>query len=92
MTAAEYLPGKQYQKVYSGLIDYLGNIIDKIILHYGDMGDEISIYKLILEIMPDEIYNLGAQSHVKVSFNMPEYTGNVSGLGTTRLLEAIKKK
>ena len=63
----------------------------RLFLHYGDLSDSDAITDFVYSIAPDEIYNLGAQSHVKVSFNMPEYTGNVSGLGTTRLLEAIKK-
>jgi GDPmannose 4,6-dehydratase len=58
-------------------------------LHYGDLGDSSSLNRILRRIRPDEIYNLGAQSHVKVSFDMPEYTGDVDGLGTTRLLEAI---
>jgi GDPmannose 4,6-dehydratase len=59
-------------------------------LHYGDLGDAGTIRKLIYKIQPDEIYNLGAQSHVRVSFDIPEYTANVTGLGTLRILEAIK--
>jgi len=60
------------------------------ILHYGDVIDSSSIRSLISKIMPDEIYNLAAQSHVAVSFEVPEYTGNVDGLGTLRILDAIK--
>ncbi len=59
-------------------------------LHYGDLTDSGNLIKLIADIRPDEIYNLAAQSHVKVSFEMPEYTANVDGLGTLRLLEAIR--
>ncbi len=59
-------------------------------LHYGDLADANTIRKLIYEIAPDEIYNLGAQSHVRVSFDIPEYTANIVGLGTLRMLEAIK--
>lgn len=59
-------------------------------LHYGDLSDSENIRKLIYKIQPDEIYNLGAQSHVRVSFDIPEYTANVTGLGTLRLLEAIR--
>lgn len=59
-------------------------------LHYGDLSDANTIRKLIQKIKPDEIYNLGAQSHVRVSFDIPEYTANVTGLGTLRVLEAIK--
>jgi GDPmannose 4,6-dehydratase len=59
-------------------------------LHYGDLSDSLNIYRLISEILPDEVYNLGAQSHVAVSFESPEYTSNVDALGTLRILEAIK--
>lgn len=60
------------------------------ILHYGDMTDSTNLIRLIQEIQPDEIYNLAAMSHVHVSFETPEYTGNADGLGTLRLLEAIR--
>jgi len=59
-------------------------------LHYGDLADANTIRKLIYKIQPDYIYNLGAQSHVRVSFDIPEYTGNITGLGVLRILEAIK--
>ncbi len=59
-------------------------------LHYGDMTDSANLIKLVADIQPDEIYNLAAQSHVKVSFDMPEYTANTDGIGTLRLLEAIR--
>lgn len=59
-------------------------------LHYGDLADANTIRRLLYEIQPDEIYNLAAQSHVRVSFDIPEYTANVTGLGTLRILEAIK--
>ncbi|MCK5416736.1 GDP-mannose 4,6-dehydratase [Candidatus Parcubacteria bacterium] len=62
----------------------------KLILHYGDLTDSTNLIKLIQTIQPDEIYNLGAQSHVKVSFETPEYTANSDALGTLRILEAIK--
>jgi GDPmannose 4,6-dehydratase len=62
----------------------------KFKLHYGDLTDSTNIIRLIQEIQPDEIYNLAAQSHVKVSWDCPEYTGNSDGLGTLRLLEAIR--
>lgn len=62
----------------------------KIKLHYGDMTDATSLIRLVQEIRPDEIYNLAAQSHVKVSFDMPEYTAETDGVGTLRLLEAIR--
>lgn len=59
-------------------------------LHYGDLTDSTNLIRLIQEIQPDEIYNLAAQSHVKVSFDCPEYTANADGIGTLRILEAIK--
>jgi len=59
-------------------------------LHYGDLSESSVIDKLVREIKPDEVYNLAAQSHVKVSFEIPEYTANITGLGTLRLLEAIR--
>jgi GDPmannose 4,6-dehydratase len=60
------------------------------ILHYGDLTDSSNIIRIIQEVQPDEIYNLGAMSHVKVSFDMPEYVANVDGLGTLRILEAVR--
>ncbi len=63
----------------------------KLFLHYGDLADSSSISRLLEKIRPDEIYHLGAQSHVRVSFDIPEYTGDVTGLGTTRLLDAIRE-
>ena len=62
----------------------------KFILHYGDLTDSTNLINIIQKVQPDEIYNLGAQSHVKVSFELPEYTGQVDGLGTLRILEAIR--
>jgi GDPmannose 4,6-dehydratase len=62
----------------------------KLFLHYGDMTDSTALIKLIQKIQPDEIYNLAAQSHVKVSFEIPEYTANADALGTLRLLEAVR--
>ena len=59
-------------------------------LHYGDLGDGSALSTLLRTIQPDEIYNLGAQSHVRVSFDVPEYTGDITGLGAVRLLEAIR--
>ena len=61
-----------------------------LILHYGDLTDSTNIIKIIQEIKPDEIYNLGAQSHVSVSFESPEYTANSDALGTLRILEAVR--
>jgi GDPmannose 4,6-dehydratase len=63
----------------------------KLFLHYGDLSDPGVLTEIIWKIKPDEVYHLGAQSHVKVSFDMPEYTGDITGLGTTRLLEAIRR-
>lgn len=63
----------------------------KLFLHYGDISDSEQISHIIYNIRPDEIYHLGAQSQVRVSFDTPEYTGNITALGTTRILEAIKK-
>jgi GDPmannose 4,6-dehydratase len=59
-------------------------------LHYGDLTDSSNLIRIIQEVQPDEIYNLGAMSHVKVSFDEPEYTANVDGLGTLRILEAVR--
>jgi GDPmannose 4,6-dehydratase len=61
-----------------------------LFLHYGDLGDSSNLVNLFREIAPTEVYNLGAQSHVKVSFDIPEYTGDITGLGTIRLLEAVR--
>jgi len=63
----------------------------RLLLHYGDLNDASSINRLLREVRPDEIYNLGAQSHVRVSFDVPEYTGEVDALGTVRLLEGIRE-
>ncbi len=62
----------------------------RFVLHYGDLTDSTNIIRIIQEVQPDEIYNLGAMSHVKVSFDEPEYTANVDGLGTLRILEAVR--
>jgi len=63
----------------------------RLFLHYGDLNDASSLNKILRDIRPDEIYNLGAQSHVKVSFDVPEYTGEVDGLGAVRILEAMRE-
>lgn len=63
----------------------------KLFLHYGDLSNSEQLTNLIYNIRPDEIYHLGAQSHVKASFEMPEYTGDVTGLGATRILEAVRR-
>ncbi|MFZ7117638.1 MAG: GDP-mannose 4,6-dehydratase, partial [Bacteroidota bacterium] len=62
----------------------------KFKLHYGDLTDSANIIRIIQEVQPDEIYNLGAMSHVRVSFDMPEYTANADGIGTLRILEAVR--
>src|ERR1700744_6159803 len=62
----------------------------KFKLHYGDLTDSTNLARLVQEIQPDEIYNLGAQSHVKVSFDTPEYTANADGVGVLRVLEAVR--
>lgn len=62
----------------------------KLKLHYGDLSDSVNLIRIVQEVQPDEIYNLGAMSHVKVSFDTPEYTADVDGVGTLRLLEAIR--
>ena len=63
----------------------------RLFLHYGDLADSTNLIKLLYRIQPDEIYHLAAQSHVRVSFDIPEYTGDVTGLGTIRILEAIRE-
>ena len=93
---AELLLGKGYE--VHGIIrrsssintDRIDHIYQNIKLHYGDLTDATNIVRVIKLVQPDEIYNLGAQSHVKVSFEMPEYTGMVDGLGTVRILEAVR--
>lgn len=68
------------------------DILDqRLFLHHGDLTDSSNLNRLLEKIGPDEIYNLGAQSHVKVSFDVPEYTGEVDGMGTLRFLDAIKE-
>ncbi|TWR27592.1 GDP-mannose 4,6-dehydratase [Mucilaginibacter pallidiroseus] len=62
----------------------------RFVLHYGDLSDSTNLIRIIQQVQPDEIYNLGAMSHVKVSFDTPEYTANADGIGTLRLLEAIR--
>jgi len=68
----------------------LDNVFDKLILHYADLTDLSSLIRVISEIKPDEVYNLAAQSHVRISFDQPIYTTNVTGLGTLNILEAVK--
>ena len=68
----------------------IDGIYDRLSLHYGDLTDSTNLVRIIQKVQPDEIYNLGAQSHVKVSFEMPEYTADVDALGTLRILEAVR--
>lgn len=63
----------------------------KLFLHYGDLADSVNLVKLIYDLKPDEVYHLGAQSHVRVSFDIPEYTADVTGIGTIRILEAMRE-
>ena len=63
----------------------------RLFLHYGDLADSVNLTKLLYKLQPDEVYNLGAQSHVRVSFDIPEYTADVTGVGTIRILEAIRE-
>ena len=63
----------------------------RLFLHYGDLADSVNLVKLLYELKPEEIYHLGAQSHVRVSFDIPEYTSDVTGVGTIRILEAIRE-
>jgi GDPmannose 4,6-dehydratase len=93
---AELLLGKGYE-VHgiirrSSLINThrIDHIYNSIKLHYGDLTDSTNLVRVIQQVQPDEIYNLGAQSHVKVSFEMPEYTGQTDALGTLRVLEAVR--
>jgi GDPmannose 4,6-dehydratase len=92
---AELLLGKGYE-VHgiirrSSLINThrIDHIYERITLHYGDLTDSTNLVRIIQKVQPDEIYNLGAQSHVKVSFEMPEYTGQIDALGTLRILESV---
>lgn len=100
---AELLLGKGYEvhglkrrasSFNTGRIDHLYQDMHeqdvRFFLHYGDMTDSTNLIRIIQDVQPDEIYNLAAQSHVKVSFETPEYTANADGLGTLRLLEAIR--
>ena len=100
---AEFLLGKGYEvhglirraSVFNtGRIDHLEahrrGKNPRFFLHYGDLADANSLNSVLAKVKPDEIYNLGAQSHVKISFDIPEYTANITGLGTLRLLEAMR--
>lgn len=79
----------------TGRIDHiytdLHDAKSKLFLHYGDLSDSEQINNIMYNLKPDEVYHLGAQSHVRVSFDTPEYTGNVTGLGTARILEAVRR-
>jgi GDPmannose 4,6-dehydratase len=70
---------------------HINGEINRLFLHYGDITTSEAILDIIYNVRPDEVYHLAAQSHVRVSFDMPEHTGDVTGLGTTRILEAIRK-
>lgn len=93
---AEFLAEKGYE--IHGIVrrsslpntDRLKKVIDKVVLHDGDLTDSTSLIKILREVEPDEVYNLAAQSHVQVSFDVPEYSGDVDALGVLRLLEAIR--
>lgn len=100
---AEFLLSKGYEvhgikrrasSINTGRIDHLYQDPHeedvRMFLHYGDLADPTSLARIVEEVRPDELYNLGAQSHVSVSFEQPEYTADVTGLGTLRLLEAIR--
>jgi GDPmannose 4,6-dehydratase len=101
---AELLLGKGYEvhgvirrssSFNTGRIDHLycdPHIADtRLMLHYGDLADPVQMVQLVYELQPDEIYHLGAQSHVRVSFDIPEYTGDITGLSTVRILDAIRR-
>ena len=95
---AEFLLSKNYEvhgtlkrnSVSENQTSRLENIYDNISLHYADLSDFSSLVSVIQKVMPDEIYNLAAQSHVRISFDQPIYTANVTGIGTLNLLEAVK--
>jgi GDPmannose 4,6-dehydratase len=101
---AEFLLNKGYEvhgiirrasTFNTGRIDHIHQDIHdpsiKLFLHYGDLSDGEQISNIIYNVKPDEIYHLGAQSHVRVSFDLAEYTGNITALGTTRILEAVRR-
>ncbi len=71
-------------------LDDLRDRTDSLHLHYGDLGDSASLQRILYDIQPEEVYNLAAQSHVRISFDMPEFTTDITGTGTARLLEAIR--
>ena len=94
---AEFLLSKGYEvhglvrRTSSSNTGRISHLLHLIKLHYGDLSDSDQIIPIINNVKPDEVYNLAAQSHGGLSFDMPEYTGNIDGLGVTRLLEAIRK-
>jgi GDPmannose 4,6-dehydratase len=79
----------------TGRIDHLYQDLHmrgvKLFLHYGDLSDSVNLVKMLYDLKPDEIYHLGAQSHVRVSFDIPEYTADITGVGTIRVLEAVRE-
>ena len=93
---AELLLSKNYEvhgivrRTSTNNLNRIQHILPKITLHYGDLSDSLSLIKIIQDVKPDEIYNLAAQSDVKVSFSTPEYTADIDALGTLRLLEACR--
>ena len=95
---AEFLLGKGYDVhgiIRRSSVDYRERIahlegLPNFHLHYADMGDSMSLVKLVGKVMPDEIYNLAAQSHVQVSFDAPEFTADVDAVGVLRILEAVR--
>ncbi len=99
---AEFLLSKGYEvhgivrrssSINRARIDHLRpyetGVTPRLFLHYGDLADSVSLVKLLYELQPDEIYNLAAQSHVRVSFDIPEYTADITGVGAARILEAV---
>ena len=93
---AEFLLGKGYdvhglvRRTSSEKKERIEHLRERIHVHYGDMTDSLSLVKIIQKVKPDEIYNLAAQSHVQVSFDVPEFTVNADGVGTLRVLEAVR--
>jgi len=71
-------------------IDHIYDKHERLFMYHGDLMDSSNIHRLLMNIKPDEVYNLGAQSHVAVSFDVPEYTADVDGLGAIRLLDAVR--
>jgi GDPmannose 4,6-dehydratase len=95
---AEFLLEKGYEvhgtlkrnSVAENQTSRLTSVYDKVKLHYADLTDLSSLINVIQKVLPDEIYNLAAQSHVRISFDQPLYTANVTGIGTLNMLEAVK--